>query len=86
MDIYETETEEDILAEAKHHGKNVNLGKNVVDKEISRNGEFIDSKKESFSISYDKNKSGIEMRSRLNCSPMILSSNIQKATIPCPNG
>ena len=25
--IYETETEEDILAEAKHHGKNVNLGK-----------------------------------------------------------
>ncbi len=25
--VYETETEEDILAEAKHHGKNVNLGK-----------------------------------------------------------
>jgi hypothetical protein len=25
--IYETETEEDILAEAKHHGKNVKLGK-----------------------------------------------------------
>jgi hypothetical protein len=25
--ISETETEEDILAEAKHHGKNVNLGK-----------------------------------------------------------
>ena len=25
--IYETETEEDILAEAKHHGKNVTLGK-----------------------------------------------------------
>jgi hypothetical protein len=25
--IYETETEEDILTEAKHHGKNVNLGK-----------------------------------------------------------
>jgi hypothetical protein len=25
--VYETETEEDILAEAKHHGKNVKLGK-----------------------------------------------------------
>jgi hypothetical protein len=25
--VYETETEEDILAEVKHHGKNVNLGK-----------------------------------------------------------
>jgi hypothetical protein len=25
--VHETETEEDILAEAKHHGKNVNLGK-----------------------------------------------------------
>lgn len=36
----------------------VNYGKNTVEGSVSRNSNFTDSKKESFSLSYDKNKSG----------------------------
>lgn len=49
-----------ITKRSNYNSNYINLGKNIVDKEISRNGEFIDSKKESFTISYDKNKSGIQ--------------------------